>query len=586
MNRWREFQKHRYLIAATGAILVATLALVLMQYRSVRRAEAQARALLEANLDLHLLALVAEAKRDMVEHADHITHSIYQRLVRERNIPGLQRAFTRASHRFPEIRDFHVIFFERGQERETWRALHYVPADAGDTHAPKYNGVPVGSFAEETDTAAALLRAWLSVADRAAMAISTAYAPVSLSHPHPRQLFFHPVYEAGRMDKQEKLAPIGLVVLTADAESYPAPDYLRGLITRHQIRDADKGLREQLVCQVSFKDGESTRTLATTGEMPGPLRQRGFEATDGLFPALRFSIAPRDSRMQATANDYARLSILLGLCAAGLALAGVAMTWRAVRREMKVAQLKSDFLASISHELKTPLTAIRAFGDLLHSGRVRNPERIHEYGGLIKTESDRLTALINNILELSRLERGVRRYRLEEGSLCAAVAETVEVFRHTAEANGFTIELALPSSPVKARFDESALRQALLNLLSNAVRYAGTAPAARRIEVAVKRDHAEAIIEVRDHGAGIAASEQRRIFTAFYRAPNTSSLSERGLGIGLAIVREIAEAHGGDVSVESEPGAGATFRLRLPLPAANAEGVWPNAVAQTVSESS
>jgi two-component system phosphate regulon sensor histidine kinase PhoR len=95
---------------------------------------------------------------------------------------------------------------------------------------------------------------------------------------------------------------------------------------------------------------------------------------------------------------------------------------------MRVAQLKSDFLASISHELKTPLTAIRAFGDLLHSGRARDADRVREYGGLIKTESDRLTALINNILELSRLERGTRRYRLQEGLLCAAVATTVEVF--------------------------------------------------------------------------------------------------------------------------------------------------------------
>lgn len=582
MFQWRDFRKHWYLLLATGAILAATLALVLMQYRSVRQTEAQAQAILEANLDLHLLALVSEARRDLIEHADHIAHSIYQRLVRERDIPGLQRAVTRAAHRFPEIRDFYVVFFDPGQERETWRALRFVPAAANNARAPRYNGAPVGQFVEETETAQALLNAWLSVTDRAAIATSTAYAPVSTSNPQPRQIFFHPVYEAGRIERQERLAPIGLIALTAEAESYPAPDYLRALLTRHKARATDKGLHEQWGFQVSQQEGETVRPLAATTEYQSAVRQRGFDAADRLFPPLRFGVAPRAAR--APANDYAGLSILLGLCAAGLALAGVVMTWRAVRREMKVAQLKTDFLASISHELKTPLTAIRAFGDLLHSGRVRHPERIHEYGGLIKTESDRLTALINNILELSRLERGVRKYRLEEGTLCTVVAETVEVFRHTSEAQGFTIALALPTPPLQARFDESAVRQALLNLLANAVRYAGTAEAARRIEVAVRREQTDAVIEVRDHGIGIAASEQRRIFTPFYRAPNSAAPSERGLGIGLAIVREIAEAHGGEISVESEPGAGATFRLRLPLLFASADSSSPNLAAQTVLE--
>jgi signal transduction histidine kinase len=216
---------------------------------------------------------------------------------------------------------------------------------------------------------------------------------------------------------------------------------------------------------------------------------------------------------------------------------------------------------------------------LLHSGRVRDALRIHEYGGLIKTESDRLTALINNILELSRLERGVRKYRLEDGTLCAAVAETIEVFRHSVEAQGFTIALTLPTPPLKASFDASALRQALLNLLSNAVRYAGTA---RRIEVTVEREQMDAVIVVRDFGIGIAASEQRRIFTAFYRAPQAT---ERGLGIGLAIVREIIQAHGGEISVESEPGAGATFRLRLPLSMMAEEAMSPALTARPVSES-
>jgi two-component system phosphate regulon sensor histidine kinase PhoR len=232
---------------------------------------------------------------------------------------------------------------------------------------------------------------------------------------------------------------------------------------------------------------------------------------------------------------------------------------------MRVAQLKSDFLASISHELKTPLTAIRAFGDLLHSGRARDADRVREYGGLIKTESDRLTALINNILELSRLERGTRRYRLQEGLLCAAVASTVEVFRHTPEARGCTIEVALPAPPLETHFEESAIRQALLNLLSNAAKYSGASDSERTIKVALIREPAEAVIQVRDFGIGISKSEQHQIFTPFHRAPQPDAQAKGGTGLGLAVVREVARAHGGKVTVESEPGAGATFSLHLPL---------------------
>lgn len=572
MSRWRDFQKHRYLLAATGTILVATLALVLMQYRSVRQAERQAHAILQANLDLRLLALVSEAKRDMVERADHITHSIYQRLVRERDLPGLQRAFTRAARRFPEVRNFYVVFFEGGRENETWRALRYHPPDANDPGTPVYLGTPLGSLVEEADSSEALRRAWLSLNSRAEIATYAAHAPVSLADARPRQIFFHPVYESASMERQSDLDRVGLIAFTAEAETYPAPGYLRALVSRFEGLAADSG--DPLVkpaYQVSVKDGVTTRVLFATSEMAAPLRLRGFEPADRLFPELSFGIAPRDPAA-ACASEYTRLNILLGLCAAGLTLIGLSLTWRATRREMRVAQMKSDFLASISHELKTPLTAIRAFGDLIYSGRIRDPERMREYGGLIKTESDRLTTLINNVLELSRLERGIRRYRLEEGFLCAAVADTVEVFRHSAEADGCTIEVELPSPPIRTRFDESALRQALLNLLSNAAKYSGKS---RRIEVAVKRDEAEAIIEVRDFGAGIARSEQRHIFTAFHRVSQSETQANCGTGLGLAIVREVARAHGGEVSVESEPGAGATFRLRLPLLLAGEEQTAP-----------
>ena len=575
---WNKFQKYRYLIAASGVILAATLTLLLMQYRSARRTEAQAQATLLANLDTHLLAIVDEAKRDMVEHADHITHSITQRLVRDRDLPKLARAFTRASRRFPEVRDFFVVFFDKGQDTRNWRALRYVPPDLNNPATPQYLGVPIGTLTEDADLSEALCRAWLTVHDRPEIAVFPAYAPLSSNDSSPHQIFFHPVYEAASMDRQDDLDRVGLIAFTAAAEEYPAPAYLRNLVTRYEnLKEGDVGLLGKLAYRIRVDRDNTTPDLIATGNASEPQRLRRFETSDNLFPNLVFSVAPRDNTALAYPSEYARSSMLLGLAAAAVSLIGLGLTWRATRREMRVAQLKSDFLASISHELKTPLTAIRAFGDLLHSGRARNADRVREYGGLIKTESDRLTALINNILELSRLERGTRRYRLQEGSLCAAVATTVEVFRHTPEAKGCTIEVALPAPPLKTHFEESAIRQALLNLLSNAAKYSGAPESERTIKVALIRGTAEAIIEVRDFGIGISKSEQHQIFTAFHRAPQPDAQAKGGTGLGLAVVREVARAHGGKVTVESEAGSGATFSLHLPLLTA------PEEVAQTYS---
>src|SRR5258705_854513 len=448
---WNTFQKYRYLIAASGVILAATLALLLMQYRAARRTEAQAQATLLANLDTHLLAIVDEAKRDMVEHADHITHSITQRLVRDRDLPKLARAFTRASRRFPEVRDFFVVFFDKGQDTRNWRALRYVPPDLNNPATPQYLGVPIGALTEDADLGEALSRAWLTVHNRAEIAVYPAYAPLSLSDSKSHQIFFHPVYEAASMDRQDDLDRVGLIAFTAAAEEYPSPEYLRNLVTRYEnLKEGDVGLPGKLGYRIKLDSGNTARDLIATGNASEPQRFRRFEASDYLFPNLAFGVAPSDNSALAYPSEYARSSMLLGLGAAAVSLIGLGLTWRATRREMRVAQLKSDFLASISHELKTPLTAIRSCADLLHSERTPDAERVREYGSLIKTESDRLTALINNILELSRLERGTRRYRLQEGLLCAAVATTVEVFRHTHEAKGCTIEVALSAPTLKS----------------------------------------------------------------------------------------------------------------------------------------
>src|SRR6185295_2083151 len=223
-------------------------------------------------------------------------------------------------------------------------------------------------------------------------------------------------------------------------------------------------------------------------------------------------------------------------------------------------RLRSDFVSSVSHELKTPITLVRLYSETLlrHAG-LRDEERADFYR-IIMRESDRLGRLVNQILAFSRVERGDQTYKLEEGDLASALSGIVEDYRELLERSGFSVRRDLPASTPPVRFDPSALSQAVINLLDNAVKYSGES---RDIAVRLDVDDKSVRFEVEDHGVGIAASEQQKIFDRFYRIQNGSG--KGGYGLGLFMVRHIMAAHGGRAEVESEPGRGSRFRLVFPV---------------------
>jgi len=547
-------KRHGFLLVAFGVMLLATLMLAVIQFFAVKRIEAEAQAALEANLDLHLYALVNEARRDMYERASYITHSISHARVRNRDTEGLGRAITRATRRYPEMKQIFVAFFERGAETEAWQVFRYEPPDLANPEVTRYKDVPVGTMIEDVEASKNLREAWLSIPNRSADATYAAFAPVSGSQ--KEQIFFHAVYEPDHLDRQNDLDRVGLFILTADANNYPAPDYLKNLAARFEQKETSDS-PNALAVNIRMR-GSDEKVIADS--QIAPLRTREFDQNDRLFPNIEFGVAPRNPN---SFSDDTTTSFLLGLSATLLALFGLVLTWRATQREWRVAQMKSDFVASVSHELKTPLTAIRAFGDLLASGRTQKPERVREYGSLITAESNRLNSLLNNILEMSRMERGVRRYQFETLDLRETIEKSIETFRHTSAAKDFDFKIDLPAAPVFAEFDENAMRQIVLNLLANAAKYSnGT----KVIETSLRREQTAAIFTVKDYGIGIAAEEQRAVFTPFHRADDANVQNSKGTGLGLAIVREIVKAHGGEISIKSKLGAGAVFSVKLPMP--------------------
>jgi signal transduction histidine kinase len=244
-----------------------------------------------------------------------------------------------------------------------------------------------------------------------------------------------------------------------------------------------------------------------------------------------------------------------------VAIAGAYLLFRDMRREMHLAQLRSQFVSSVSHELKTPLTAIRMFAENLQS-RPEAARMQSEYLDIIVNESERLSRLVDNVLDFSKIEQGSKLYTMRPVSLDEVVRTAARSIEYPLAQKGFTLKVEAENVIELVRGDADALRQAILNLLINAMKYSG---ASREIGLCLSAADHHAQIRVSDHGVGIPLADQQRIFERFYRVASPENKLVSGAGLGLALVRHIAEAHGGTVDVESAPGQGSAFTIRLPL---------------------
>lgn len=308
------------------------------------------------------------------------------------------------------------------------------------------------------------------------------------------------------------------------------------------------------------------RFLVNGSPLPGGMLQGGetIERVPGQLFGTGFNLeilAAQPALFEAAARQQARWT--LGLLAFAVVMSGGALFFihRAVERERRLNALKSDFVASVSHELRAPVASIRLMADALNAGKIE-PHTVSEFHRLISREGARLTTLIENVLDFARIEQGRKRWHFEECDLAAAVAETLSLMEPLAAEKSITLVSPKPLPRLVATVDPGAIQQALVNLLDNAIKFS---PAGSSVEVVLAENHTHWEIQITDQGPGIPPAEHARIFEKFHRLGSELRRETQGTGIGLSLVKAVAEAHGGRVVLASTPGKGSVFTLIGPI---------------------
>jgi signal transduction histidine kinase/tetratricopeptide (TPR) repeat protein len=317
------------------------------------------------------------------------------------------------------------------------------------------------------------------------------------------------------------------------------------------------------------RDGGVRIRLIEPGDPGSPpsdpvVSENALTMAGGAFPfPWRYVVSRSDIEDLERAAQVENLLVgVLLACLVGLMSFGAYLLVRDVSRQAETSAVRSRFIDNISHELKTPLTLIRLYAETLKNQRHLPEERRREAYEIITGESERLSNMIRNVLDMSRIERDALEFHFQSGSIAETVKSTLESYRHHLDKRGFAVREDIEGEIPPVCFDREAMASVVVNLLSNAVKFS---PGLKDVSIKVFRRGQEAVLQVADRGIGIPSREAGRIFERFYRSPNAAGPDPGGSGLGLTIVKHIVEAHGGRIAVESEPGHGSVFSVFLPL---------------------
>ena len=328
------------------------------------------------------------------------------------------------------------------------------------------------------------------------------------------------------------------------------------------VRD-EMGPSLTLAAGESFRIGVFNETTETVVFSQKPMNFDEIKTRRDLwlFPDYVLGLKNEGQTIEELASDRFNRSLIVISVLSAVLIIGLGFVYYSVKKQLELAKLKSDFVANVSHELKTPLALIRMFGETLEMGRVPTEERKQEYYRIISRETERLTHLINNILNFSRMEAGEKTYEMRSLQLNEVIREVMDTYAFQFKNKGFECSLSLTDDTTSISGDKDALTEVIINLLDNAIKYSVDD---KRVEVSSGRRGRDVFIGVRDFGVGLAEDQKQKSFEKFYRVGSSLVHDTKGTGLGLSLVKHIVAAHDGRIEVDSKPGEGSSFRIFIP----------------------
>lgn len=548
MMRLRRFFRRHLLWVGLFAVTLPLISILLLQYWSLLKLEKTSTVAEKVWMKNYLADVSKEVKYFYHTNAQQVLNTPASALTPE----GLQK--TKYLFGKCETEGAKLLFVAAFNNPDDSQVLFYQPTEQKKIHSPtvaemRAVNMAVAPFKLLGQEGDALPSPALSIDD----------------HDPDNRVILKPV-----TDEWRKVVGVTGMIIDADYfKNIYLPRVIRSSLQKFFPDDAQQNVI------VTVQDGSGKLVMSTQ-----PVKGQDDEALTTLpyFTDWRLGIRSRHMTPEQWARWNFNVNLSLSLLMAVAVMCGIILALRTASRAMKLSQMKTDFVSNVSHELRTPLSSIRVFGEFLKLGRVREEEKIREYGEYIETESRRLTQLINNILDFSKIESDRKTYHFERATLDDIIAATLKTFEVQLRQQNFSIRFEPSPAPLPpVLIDTDAIAQAFTNLLDNAVKYSGEAK-----EIAVRLGYKDGFVttSVTDYGIGIPREEQRKIFDKFYRVSTGLIHDVKGSGLGLSLVKHIVKAHGGRITIESEPGRGSTFTLYLPAEAgANERAETPQAAS-------